>query len=174
MLGGLEDFCARTRAALQSPQGLVQTLEAISKDLAALCLRPDFMESVFDEQTPFGHRELYRDATTDFRVLAHVQQPGKRGKPHDHGASWAVYATVKGFTRMTDWRRVNSDPERAVLEPIQTYDLEAGEAAFFGPHVLHSTEHPAKTWVIRVTGTDLDAIPRYHFRARSDQMIERA
>jgi len=27
--------------------------------------------------------------------------------------------------------------------------------------------------VIRITGTDLDAIPRYHFRAKTDKIVER-
>jgi len=26
--------------------------------------------------------------------------------------------------------------------------------------------------VIRITGTDLDAIPRYHFRAKTDKIVE--
>jgi len=27
--------------------------------------------------------------------------------------------------------------------------------------------------VVRITGTDLDAIPRYHFRAKTGQMVEK-
>jgi hypothetical protein len=29
-----------------------------------------------------------------------------------------------------------------------------------------------QAWVIRITGTDLDAIPRYHFRAKTDKIVE--
>ena len=39
------------------------------------------------------------------------------------------------------------------------------------PGVIHSTEHQQKAWVIRVTGTDLDKLPRYHFR-KQDKILE--
>jgi hypothetical protein len=39
--------------------------------------------------------------------------------------------------------------------------------------VLHSTAHPAKAWVIRVTGTDVDAIPRFRFKPERDRIVER-
>ena len=42
-----------------------------------------------------------------------------------------------------------------------------------GPGVIHSTAHPEKAWVIRVTGTDLDVLPRYHFR-KQDRILEQA
>jgi predicted metal-dependent enzyme (double-stranded beta helix superfamily) len=149
-------------------------LSQIARHLAELCADPVFVHETFDEDAPLGRRELHRDPTYDFRVLAHVQAPAKKGKPHDHGASWAVYGTAKGVTRMTDWRRVGDDPDHVVLAPVRVYDLGVGEAHYSGPHVLHSTEHPEKAWVIRVTGTDLDAIPRYHFRSKSDRMLEQA
>jgi hypothetical protein len=40
--------------------------------------------------------------------------------------------------------------------------------------MIHSTEHPEKCWVIRITGTDLDVLPRYKFRKFRDQIIEKA
>ena len=39
--------------------------------------------------------------------------------------------------------------------------------------MIHSTAHPEKAWVIRVTGTDLDALPRYRF-GKHDRILERA
>jgi hypothetical protein len=37
--------------------------------------------------------------------------------------------------------------------------------------VIHSTEHEQKAWVIRVTGTDLDQLPRYRLR-KQDKILE--
>ena len=51
--------------------------------------------------------------------------------------------------------------------------LRAGDTRAYGPGVLHSTLHPEKAWVIRVTGTDLDAIPRYRFRPKTDKIVEK-
>jgi hypothetical protein len=38
------------------------------------------------------------------------------------------------------------------------------------PHPLHRT--PAEGLGDRITGTDFDAIPRYHFRAKTDKIVE--
>ena len=43
----------------------------------------------------------------------------------------------------------------------------------YGPGVIHSTAHPHYAWVIRVTGTDLDKLARYHF-GKKDKILERA
>jgi hypothetical protein len=60
-----------------------------------------------------------------------------------------------------------------VLEPVGYYDLGPGDTHAYGPGVLHSTEHPGKAWVIRVTGTDVDAIPRYRFKPERDRIVEK-
>jgi len=59
-----------------------------------------------------------------------------------------------------------------VLAPVEHYALGQGQTHAYGPGVLHSTEHPRKAWVIRVTGTDLDALPRYHF-GKQDRILEK-
>ena len=60
-----------------------------------------------------------------------------------------------------------------MLEPVANYSLGAGDTRAYGPGVLHSTRHPEKAWVMRVTGTDLDALPRYRF-GKHDRILERA
>jgi quercetin dioxygenase-like cupin family protein len=75
---------------------------------------------------------------------------------------------------MTEWRRVNPATEDNVeLEVADKYRLRQGETRAYGPNVIHSTAHPEKAWVIRVTGTDLDSIPRYHFRPQRDRILEK-
>ena len=74
---------------------------------------------------------------------------------------------------MTEWRRTNSETdEHSELVVAAEYSLGPGQTKAYGPGVIHSTAHPEKAWVIRVTGTDLDKIPRYHF-GKNDKMIER-
>ncbi|HUZ66496.1 MAG TPA: hypothetical protein VMU56_02415 [Beijerinckiaceae bacterium] len=174
MLPTLEGFCAECRQALRG-RPLDGALRTIAQRLADLLKQPDFVTESFSPDSPPGKRVLFHDPELDFYVLAHVQAAGQKGKPHDHGSSWAVYGNAAGTTRMTDWRRVNAgDEDHAELEPVKTYDLKPGEAFYFGPHVLHSTEHIEKAWVVRVTGTDLDAIPRYRFRSKVDRILEQA
>jgi hypothetical protein len=125
--------------------------------LGKLLSNPAFVAQTFSEATPPGRRVLYHDPETDFYVLAHVQEGRKTGKPHSHGASWAIYGNAREHTDMTEWRCVNPESEdHAVLEPVSGYRLGPGRTKAYGPGVIHSTAHPEKAWVIRVTGTDLE------------------
>ena len=159
--------------------GLVTTVKArgvaglsdIAEALRPLLRDPDFAALAFADRT-IRKRVLFHDADTDVYVLAHIHEAGKRGKPHSHGASWAIYGTVAGVTEMTEWRRINPDSEpHAVLEPSSRYRLGPGDTRAYPPHLIHSTAHPEDALVIRVTGTDLDRIPRYGFDPKHDTII---
>jgi hypothetical protein len=170
----LDQFCADNRAALTSGTSLRDALPKIAEKLSVLLKNPEFVAEAFPDDTPVGKRTLHHDPDTDVYVLAHCYEGPKKGMPHSHGASWAVYGTARAVTNMTEWRRTNPESEAAaVLEPAESYALRAGDSRAYGPGVLHSTEHPERAWVIRVTGTDLDAIPRYRFRAKTDRIVEK-
>lgn len=147
-------------------------LPRIAEKLELLLANPAFVTATFDEEMPPGKRELYRDPETDARVLAHVQPAKKAGAPHSHGASWAVYGNARGYTDMTEWRRVNPEAEdHAELAVAESYRLGEGETRAYASGVIHSTAQPEKAWVVRVTGTDLDALPRFHFKPGKDRLI---
>jgi predicted metal-dependent enzyme (double-stranded beta helix superfamily) len=172
MAYSLADFCTDLSATLKAKGQ--SGLPEIADKLSALLKNPAFVAETFSEDTPIGKRELWHDPQTDAYVLAHVQEGGKTGKPHSHGASWAIYGTARGVTEMTEWRRVNpASDEGAVLEKSKHYALGPGQTQGYASGAIHSTAHPQKAWVIRVTGTDLDAIPRYHFRAKTDKILEK-
>lgn len=147
-------------------------LPELAKKLSALLVNPEFIADTFDDEMPPGKRVLYHDAASDAYVLAHVQAPNKTGFPHSHGTSWAIYGNVRGFTEMTEWRRLNPETEdRLVLEPSEKYRLGPGDTRAYQSGMIHSTAQVEKAWVVRVTGTDLDKLPRYHFRPRVDEMV---
>ena len=103
----LDEFCAESRALLKAgPQATA--LAQISERLGKLLSNPAFVTQTFSEATPPGRRVLYHDPETDFYVLAHVQEGKKTGKPHSHGASWAIYGNAREHTEMTEWRRRQS------------------------------------------------------------------
>ena len=170
----LAQFCADHHAILTSGQPLAKALPQVADKLAVLLNNPEFVAATFSDDTPIGRRTLHHDPATDVYVLAHVYEGPKQGTPHSHGASWAVYGTARAVTEMIEWRRTNPESEpNAVLEPAASYSLGPGETRAYEPGVVHSTAHPRKAWVIRVTGTDLDAIPRYRFRAKTDKIVEK-
>ncbi len=170
----LAQFTADARRALQSSP-LADALGAIARDLSKLLGNPAFVNATFAETDPPGKKELHHDAETDFYVYAHVQAEGKSGAPHSHGASWAVYGNAMAGTDMTEYARVNpAEEEEVVLRKSDFYTLAPGETRAYGPGVIHSTGHPRKAWVVRVTGTDLDRLPRYHFKKSRDRLLESA
>jgi hypothetical protein len=173
MNSALDQFCSQARASLKS-RPLSDALPQIAAALGKLLSDPAFVAQTFSDEMPPSKRVLYHDPETDMHVLAHVQEGNKVGKPHSHGASWAIYGNAREYTEMTEWRRVNpQSEEHAVLEAVAKYRLGPGQTRAYGPGVIHSTAHPKKAWVIRVTGTDLDQLPRYHF-GRQDRILEKA
>lgn len=171
MAYALNVFCSDLNALLKEKGK--DGLSDLAENLKRLLANPDFVAETFNEDTPKGKRTLYHDADSDAYVFAHVHQSGKRGKPHSHGESWAVYGTAKGYTLMTEWERANEATEDHVaLKQGAHYRLGEREAHAYGPGVIHSTEHPEKAWVIRITGTNLNEIPRYHFNAETDLILE--
>jgi hypothetical protein len=168
----LTQFCDDTRSLLKA-QPMTAALPKVAERLGDLLNNPAFVTETFSDETPVGKRELFHDPELDFYVLAHVQEGGKTGKPHSHGTSWAIYGNAKNATEMTEYRRINPDGEdAAVLERASQYELRPGMTRAYGPGVIHSTRHPQKAWVIRITGTDLDKLPRYHFR-KQDRVLEK-
>ena len=144
-------------------------VQSINSD-TIIFLPDEFLASNVAKET--GKKILFHDAETDFYVLAHVQDGGKKGTPHSHGESWAIYGNVTNVTRMTEYERVNPpEEEAATLRKTRVYDVGPGETFGYPPGMIHSTEHPQKAWVVRVTGCDLDALPRYRFRKFRDTII---
>src|SRR6266581_2919936 len=140
----LKEFCADHHALLTSGQLLAETLPRIAEKLSILLRNPEFVAESFSDDTPVGKRTLHHDPATDVYVLAHVYEGPKKGSPHSHGASWAVYGTARAVTEMTEWRRVNPESEeQAVLEPVASYSLRPGDTRAYGPGVLHSTRSRA-------------------------------
>jgi hypothetical protein len=169
----LDEFSAESRAILKTTP-LPDALEQIAERLGRLLSNPAFVAETFSDDMPPGRRVLHHDPETDFHVLAHVQEGKKIGKPHSHGSSRAIYGNAREHTEMTEWRRTNPESEpHAVLEAVSRYRIGPGQTKAYGPGVIHSTAHPEKAWVIRVTGTDLDVLPRYHF-GKQDRMLEQA
>ena len=150
-------------------------LTELAAKLSELLKNPDFVAEAFAGENPPAKRELWHDPETDVYVLAHVQPAGHAGRPHSHGASWAIYGTARGFTDMTEWKRLNpAGEENAQLVQTDAYRLGPTQTRAYGPHMIHATAHPETSWVIRVTGGDLEVLPRYRFHPKKDKILERA
>ncbi|MPY72218.1 MAG: hypothetical protein GEU92_19335 [Alphaproteobacteria bacterium] len=161
----LERFCVECRDALSADSG-AKGREAVRRCVEKLLSNPAFVAAHVPVPRKKGRTVLHRDAETGFCVMAHGTPEGNGvGRPHDHGASWAVYGQAHGVTEMTVWRRTDSGEAsgRAEIEPAQTFALEPGRAALFDTGVIHNTAHPRPAAWVRVTGADLDRIERHRY-----------
>lgn len=171
MSRALERFTKQSSRILKDEQ-LDVALEKISAGLAMLISDPDFVAHAFREDDPPGKRQLAHDPDTGFYLFAHVQKGGKTGKPHSHGDSWAIYANILNHTDMTEYERINdSSEDKVMLRATERYAIGPGETRAYGPGKIHSTAHPDQAWVVRMTGCDLDTIPRYHFSSKRDEVV---
>ena len=156
-------FCGDCRAALIGDGGRPGR-EAVRRNVERLLADVGF---VADRLLPLrpGRHTLYEDAELGFVVSAHVLDEALDLPPHDHGASWAVYGQVTRHTDVREWSRVDggSGLGSAELVPTRRYRLEPGQAGLYEPGAIHSIKLPADTRFMRVTGTDLDRIPRLMF-----------
>ena len=104
-----------------------------------------------------------------FMVLAYRGGPKKAGvpSPHDHGACFVVYGVATGSNVQTRYRW--SYPEDAtqppVLEKTQELLQKPGDASYFLPGEIHSTQGSTQeeTVYVRVTSQDLDGIWRHRY-----------
>jgi hypothetical protein len=169
----LAHFCADSHAILKA-EPLATALTQMADRLSRLLANPVFVAQAFNQDMKPGKRVLHHDPELDFYVMAHVQEGGRTGKPHSHGSSWAIYGNARAVTQMTEWRRTNPEAEgHAELVATSQYSLGPGQTRAYGPDVIHSTAHPQDAWVIRITGTDLDKLPRYHF-GKQDRILASA
>jgi predicted metal-dependent enzyme (double-stranded beta helix superfamily) len=163
-----DQFCNETRDALKSDNG-PDGHEIVRQNLENLLQNPDFISAECGANQEAGIRTIYQDADTGFNVLVHIYEAGKSGPPHDHGASWAVYGQVTEWTDMTVWTRKDDGATEgeADLEKESSFRIEPGKAGKFEVGDIHSIHFPDGSKFVRVTGTDLNAIPTNRFNAET-------
>ena len=164
----LDAFCNDCSDALKADKG-PGGREAVRQNLERLLAEPAFLDAHVLHMPP-GRHTLYEDPELGFVVLSHVNPKAAKSPPHDHGASWAVYGQATEYTDMTEWRRTKGDgPGPAEVEVARQYRLEPGHAGTYDIRAIHSIDYPDGARFVRVTGTDLERVPRLKFNLKTDE-----
>jgi predicted metal-dependent enzyme (double-stranded beta helix superfamily) len=170
----LEEFCRDCAANLEADRG-PGGRQAVRRDLERLLAERAFVDEHVMPAAP-GRHTLYEDPEHGFVVLAHIHAKGSKSPPHDHGRSWAVYGQVTAYTEMTEWRRVDGGDGAgtAALEVARRYRLEPGRAGIYDIGAIHAIDYPDGARFVRVTGTDLEHVPRlkYNLATGRAEVIE--
>ncbi len=105
----LDEFVTDCRAALEADPG-PGGRENVRKCLERALRDEAFVASHLGSDATREREVIYEDEKLGFCICAHVYDGARKGEPHDHGPTWAIYGQAVGETEMTDWRIV-SPPE---------------------------------------------------------------
>ena len=165
----LKRFCEASREALRADPG-PDGREVVRKLVQELVADPEFVDAHVGPDAPIGKRTLYQDPELGFVVLGYNQDKPHKSPPHDHGASWAIYAQISGHTDMALYDRADGHgPGPAKISLARSYRLNPGEAGLYDGPEIHAIDYPAGARYVRVTGTDLDHVPRLRYDPATGQ-----
>ena len=167
-----DDFTKDCRDSLREDTG-ADGREQIRQSLEKLLHNDEFVSQYCSDSAKPGIETIYVDNDTGFNVLVHVYDSAKISPPHDHGTSWAVYGQAKYHTDMTVWDRIDNGEGNEIVELKErtAYRLEPGMAGCFEPGDIHTINFPAGARFVRVTGTDLSAIPTTRYDMKTQTAI---
>lgn len=101
-------------------------------------------------------RELYRDPTHGFVLLAHTEPAGLYRPPHDHGRAWVIYAVQQGEIEMGTYGRQEAPDGSVRLVKRGSTRVRPGQVQVYLPGDIHDTrcvDGPAL--LFRFTARDL-------------------
>lgn len=134
----LTTFIEQTRAAFGPlTTDMVASVRAQLEQLAKAPGTERWL-SALHEEAP-ASRELHRDATHGFVLLAHTEPTGLYRPPHDHGRGWVIYALQRGEMEIGTYARVEDADGRVRLVTRDASPLRAGEARVYLPGDIHDT-----------------------------------
>ncbi len=157
----LDEFAADCRAALQAdsgPAGQEQVRQCVQKALKD----KEFVAQHLHDNVEAERNIIYEDPDLGFCICAHVYKDAKKGYPHDHGPTWAIYGQAVGETEMTDWKVVTpAEGEKpAKVELTKTYNLQPGDAHLYPAGAIHAPYRDGPTRLIRIEGVNTDNLTR--------------
>jgi hypothetical protein len=104
-----------------------------------------------------------------YHIYAYRNPPSPESpqSPHDHGACFVVYGVAKGGNTQTRWAWKYSDDATQPPALVQTQTIEQGpgEASYFLPGEIHSTQgsRTEDTVYVRITSQDLEQVWRHRY-----------
>ena len=157
----LDEFAADCRDALKAdsgPAGQEQVRQCVQKALKD----KEFVAAHLKEDQEPERSVIYEDPDLGFCICAHVYNGAKKGFPHDHGPTWAIYGQAMGETEMTDWKVVTpAEGEKpAKVELAKTYNLQPGDAHLYPAGAIHAPYRDGPTRLIRIEGVNTDNLTR--------------
>lgn len=149
--------CRRLLAGHDTPAARAEVAAALGRALRD----PDFLRAQFAGGVP-ERRIVHEDAELGFCILVHEYHDARRGGPHDHGPSWAIYGQAEGETTMTDF--VVMEPAsaggRTKVRSTRSYALRPGDVHVYNEGDIHAPARTGFSRLVRIEGTNLEKVAR--------------
>ncbi len=157
----LDEFAADCREALKADSGPAGQ-EKVRQHVQKALKDKEFVATHLKDDQPQEREIIYEDPDIGFCICAHVYKGAKKGFPHDHGPTWAIYGQAMGETEMTDWKVVTpaQGEKPAKVELEKTYNLQPGDAHLYPAGAIHAPYRDGPTRLIRIEGVNTDNLTR--------------
>ena len=105
---------------------------------------------------------LYEDKDLGFCICAHLYKGAKKGYPHDHGPTWAIYGQAVGETEMTEWEIVSKGEgdKASKVKLSKSYHMKPGDAHLYPEGAIHAPMRDGPTRLIRIEGENTEHLGR--------------
>lgn len=157
----LDQFAADCRKALKADPGPAGR-EKVRQHVERALKDEQFVAAYLADNADRERSIIFEDPELGFCICAHVYKGAKKGYPHDHGPTWAIYGQAVGETEMTDWRVVTpakgDGPVKVAL--ARTYRLKPGDAHVYQEGDIHAPMRNGPTRLIRIEGKNTDHLKR--------------
>lgn len=157
----LDQFAADCHDALKAdpgPAGRQKVLGYVQKALKD----KEFVATNLTDDLPKERNIIYEDPELGFCICAHIYKDARKGYPHDHGSTWAIYGQAVGETEMTDWKVVTpaegDKPAKVKFE--KSYHLKPGDAHLYPEGAIHAPMREGPTRLIRIEGVNTENLTR--------------
>lgn len=108
------------------------------EDLLKASPTEDWLAALHREAPP--NKELYRDPTHGFVLLAHTEPEGLYRPPHDHGRAWVIYALQQGEIEMGTYARLQEPDGSVRLVKRGSTRVRPGQVQVYLPGDIHDTQ----------------------------------
>ena len=157
----LDQFAADCHDALKADPGQAgreKVLEYVKKALKD----KEFVATNLGDKADKERNIIYEDPELGFCICAHVYKGAKKGYPHDHGTTWAIYGQAVGETEMTDWEFVTrpEGDKPGKVKMTRSYHLKPGDAHLYPVGAIHAPMREGPTRLIRIEGENADNLTR--------------
>ena len=137
-------FVDELRAIWAAQPDIESRMEAAKPSLERLVRDADLKGLSAGWPSTEGGKNLlfYVDPDHGFAINAVVRVPGRRGRPHDHGAAWVLYGVLDGQESLERYDRVDdgSEPGHAEIRMSSVTTGTQGKVDLVPPHDIHAEQ----------------------------------